>query len=133
MSLSGKETSCPRRVYANCDNFANDKDVEGHAQILAKFDNGMSASITFSAYSDVVYETYFYFTEGALKLTGTAGIQMKRKGEKEWQPVTYEKWSMHPFALEIDDFYRYVMGEESTIPDGEYSRAIIAAIEDVYK
>jgi predicted dehydrogenase len=123
----------PVSVVANCDNFANDKDVEGHAQILAKFDNGMSASITFSAYSDVVYETYFYFTEGALKLTGTSGIQIKRKGEKEWQTVNYEKWTVHPFALEIDDFYKYVMGEESTIPDGEYSRAVIAAIEDVYR
>jgi predicted dehydrogenase len=122
----------PVSVIANCDNFANERDVEGHAQILAKFDNGMTASITFSAYSDVVYETYYYFTEGALKLTGTSQIQIKRKGEKTWEAVTYNGGE-HAFVREIDDFHKYIKGEPTEIPDGEYSRAIIAAIEDVYR
>ena len=114
--------------YANC---INDRDVEGHAQIFAKFDNGVSATITLSGYSDVVYEAYYYFTKGALKLTSTSKLEMRREGEKVWTEVPDSNDGL-AFVREIDEFCKYVRGEESNIPDGEYGKAIVKAIDALY-
>ena len=118
-------------VYANCANYLNDRDVEGHAQILAKLDNGVSASVTFSGYSTVVYDVYYYFTGGAIRLNGTSSIEIKKEGEREWTKITPESGT-DAFELEIGEFCKYIKGEPSEIPDGEYSRAIIEAIENAY-
>ena len=121
----------PVEVCGFCDNFINERDVEGHAQIMVKLDNGMSGSVTFSGYSTVAYEIYYYFTGGALKLDGTSNIYIKREGEREWQKI--ESQSCNTFAFEIDEFRKYCIGEDSEIPDYEYSRAIIESIEKAYK
>lgn len=121
----------PVSISASCQNFINDRDVEGHAQIFAKLDNGMSAVVTFSGYSTVVYEIYYYFTGGALKLSGTSGIFIKRESDKDWSAVPFEKTSGE-FVGEIREFCKYVNGEPSIIPDYEYSRAVIKAITEAY-
>ena len=119
------------KVYASCDNYLNDRDVEGHAQILAKLDNGVSAVVTFSGYSTVVYDVYYYFTGGAIRLNGTSSIEIKREGERDWTVIKPESGT-DAFVLEIGEFCKYIKDEPSEIPDGEYSRAIIEAIENAY-
>ena len=121
----------PTFVNSSYANFINDRDVEGHAQIFAKFDNGVSATITLSGYSDVVYEAYYYFTKGALKLTSTSKLEIRREGEKVWTEVPDSNDGL-AFVREIDEFCKYVRGEESNIPDGEYGRAIVKAIDALY-
>ena len=119
-------------IRANYANYANERDVEGHAQILATLDNGISASITFSGYSTVVYDIYYYFTGGALHLNGTDSIEMKKEGETEWTAIIPE-CNENEFVLEIGEFYKYIQGDPSEIPDAQYGRSIIRAIENVYK
>ena len=119
-------------ICANCANYANEREVEGHAQILATLDNGVSASITFSGYSTVVYDIYYYFTGGALHLNGTDSIEMKRECEAEWTAIKPE-CNEDEFVLEIEEFCKYIQGEPSEIPDAAYGRYIIHAIENVYK
>ena len=124
--------SCtPVEVMGSCDNFINDRDVEGHAQMMAKCDNGVSATITFSGYSTVDYIIYYYFTGGALRVAGTSYVEIKKEGEREWTRVDVDM-SIDPFVRELEDFRKYVIGEESEIPDYEYSRKIIWAIQKGY-
>ena len=126
--ITGAKPTFVNSSYANC---INDRDVEGHAQIFAKFDNGVSATITLSGYSTVVYEAYYYFTKGALKLTATSKLEMKREGEKEWThvPDTNDNFA---FNREITEFLKYINGEPSNIPDGNYGRDIVRAIDALY-
>lgn len=121
----------PTSVAASTENLINDRDVEGHAQIFAKFDDGLSASITLSGYSDVVYESYYYFTGGAVKVVGVDSAFMRREGEKEWTPLDAKR-EYTEFIVQLDEFVKFVNGEKSEIADGIYSRDIVVAIEEAY-
>lgn len=121
----------PISVTANTANLINDRDVEGHAQIFAKFEDGLSAVITFSGYSTVVYESYYYFTGGAIKINGVDSAFLLREGEKEWQPIDAKR-NYDEFIVQLSEFVKYVNGEPSEIADGIYSRDIIEAIENCY-
>lgn len=121
----------PISVTANTANLINDRDVEGHAQIFAKFEDGLSAVITFSGYSTVVYESYYYFTGGAIKINGVDSAFLLREGEKEWQPIDAKR-KYDEFIVQLNEFVKYVNGEPSEIADGIYSRDIIEAIENCY-
>lgn len=124
--------SCsPVEVIGACDNFINDRDVEGHAQMMAKCDNGVSATITFSGYSTVDYIIYYYFTGGALRVVGTSTVEIKKEGERAWSPVAVDM-STDPFILELEDFRKFTNGEPTEIPDYAYSRKIIEAIQKGY-
>lgn len=124
--------SCsPVEVIGACDNFINDRDVEGHAQMMAKCDNGVSATITFSGYSTVDYIIYYYFTGGALRVVGTSTVEIKKEGERAWSPVAVDM-STDPFILELEDFRKFTNDEPTEIPDYAYSRKIIEAIQKGY-
>ncbi len=116
---------------AQCGNFKNDCTIEGHAQIFAKFSNDVTATITLSGYTNTGDEAYYYFTNGALKVMNRR-IQINRgtgKGFEDIEPKTENA----PFADEINDFHKYIKGEPSNIPDGEYSKKIIRVIEKIYE
>lgn len=116
---------------AQCSNFKNDYTIEGHAQIYAKFSNNVSATITLSGYTNTGYEAYYYFTHGALKVMNRK-IQINRGTGNGFEDFD-EKIDDTAFAEEIDDFHKYIKGEPSTIPDGEYSKKIISTIEKIYE
>ena len=120
-----------KEVRGFCNNFLNDKDVEGHAQIIALLENGVSATVTFSGYSAVDYLVYYYFTKGALRAMGTSRLEIIHEGEKKWTPVEVEPGG-NEFKEEINDFYEFIKGESAEIPNYEYSRAIIDAITKAY-
>lgn len=123
--------SKPVSVSASADNLINERDVEGHAQIFAKLESGVSATVTLSGYSDVVYEAYYYFTGGAIKIVGTYAIEIRREGEKAWTKIEDTSDTL-AFVREIDEFCKYIRGEESEIPDAAYGRDIVRLIEDAY-
>ena len=66
-----------------------------------------------------------------MKLTSTSKLEMKREGEKAWTLVDGAN-DNSAFVREIDEFCKYVRGEESEIPDAEYGKAIVEAIEKLY-
>ncbi len=109
-------------------NIKNDETIEGHAQIFVKYDNGVSASITFTGYTSLVYEGYYYFTSGALKVLN-GDVQINRCDGCGFVKVEN---SVDPFELQLKEFCKLVRGEESVMPDGEYGRRVISAIEEVY-
>jgi predicted dehydrogenase len=113
-------------------NFANDYDVEAGAQILAKLEGGASATVTLNGYCAVGYDTYFYFTKGALRLANR-GLEINRADGQGFVPVEIPASDLPHFALEIDAFHKYIKGEPSDIPTGEYSRQIIDAIQTAYE
>jgi predicted dehydrogenase len=122
----------PVSVNASCRNFINDRDVEGHAQIFAKLDNGASATVTLNGYCAVGYDTYFYFTKGALRTSKTT-LEINRGDGQGFVPYETPAAALPSFAQEIDAFHRYIKGEPTDIPTGEYSRQIIDAIQTAYE
>lgn len=110
-------------------NYKNDATIEGHAQMFVKLPQGVSGVVTFSGYGSFGYETVYYFTEGALRVGGGAALMINR-GDG-WKTLLENEDGMH-MCRQLEEFCRYIRGEESLIPTGEYARAVIAAIEKVY-
>ena len=117
-------------VDGACGNFTRDFDVEGHSQIFAKFDNGASACITLNGYAHTHYNVYFHFTKGALRIVG-GKLEINRCDGNGFVALP-AKTGLVGFAQEIDAFHRYIKGEPTDIPDGEYSRQIIDIIQTAY-
>ena len=118
-------------IDAQCGNFVNDYDIEGHAQIFAKFDNNVSASITLFGYLASGYEAYYYFTKGILKVVGDS-LEINRGDGLGFvpYPITFDKL---PFARQIEEFRKFLDGESSKTPGGEYGAYIIDAIQTIYE
>lgn len=117
-------------VFSNCGNIKNDYDIEGHAQFMLKFESGLSASVTFSAYSLSDYDSVYYFTNGALKVTDSRLLSYTTNGE--WNSIDVSEDGKH-MERQLDEFYKYISGENSNIADAQYGKAVISAIEKVYK
>ena len=117
---------------AHVSNYANDESIEGHAMIFARFDNGVVANITFSGYTNTNYDAFYYFTNGALKVNNHK-IEINRgnntKGFEDITPPT----DVTNFALQLDAFHKYIKGEPTNVPDGEYGMKVIEVIEEIYK
>ncbi len=121
-------------VNSLCGNYKNEYDVEGHAQIFAKFDNGVSGVITLSGYASTGNDAIFYFTNGVARLPGFSNkVEVNRGDGNGFVEYQAAPSGIDAFAQELDDFRKYVEGEPSTIPTGEYSRQVIAAIQGAYK
>lgn len=118
------------QVSASCGNIKNEFDIEGHAQFLLQFDGSLSASITFSAYSLSDYDSVYYFTNGALKVTDSRLLSYTTDGE--WHSIDVEEDGMH-MERQLEEFYKYLSGEHADIADAEYGRAVISVIEAVYE
>lgn len=116
---------------AQCGNLATDHEVEGHIQVFAKFENGVSTAISLNGYTSTGYECYFHYTGGSIKITGKK-IEVNRADGNGFVPVELSK-DLHTFAQELDAFHRYIKGEPTDIPDGKYSMAIIDAIQVAYE
>ena len=117
------------RVWSSVGNIGNNEEIEGHAQIFAHLEGGISATITFSGYSSVGYETEYIFTGGALKVTNGRSLSICENGA--WSTV-FDEPDRDFMLRQLNEFYKYVTGEPCETPDGEYGRAIISAIEKIY-
>ncbi len=117
------------KVYSNYQNFKNEYDIEGHAQVFGMLDNGGSFALTFSGYGPAVYDDIFYFTNGAMRSIGSETFEVNRG--KGWEKFLSESDGKH-MHREIEQFVKYISGEDANVPDAEYGRDIIAAIEEAY-
>lgn len=119
----------PVEVSATVGNIKNDCSIEGYAQIHMKFENNVSANMTFSSYGDAGYEAVYYFTEGALKVKD--GGKLFLNTGKGWEDVAPEK-SEDPFLMQRNEFCKLIKDEPSEIVTGAYARTITEAIERLY-
>ena len=115
-------------VSASSGNLLEGYEVEGHAQFFVKMSGGISATVTFSGYSSVGYETTYICTEGALKLSGGV-VSLFDNGK--WKELFAEKDTDY-ILHEIDEFAKLLRGEENEMPSSEYGMEIISAIERIY-
>jgi len=118
-------------AFSSVGNIKNDKDIEGHAQIFLKFKDSISASVTFSGYSNCGYDSIYYFTNGAVKVSGSTELSINRNGTWEKQDVPQD-FSI-PFKNQLDEFLKYINDEPCDIATGEYGKAVISVIEKVYE
>lgn len=115
---------------ANCGNLLDGYDVEGHAQVFIKFENGVSSVMTYSAYSDFeINETVYHFRDGAVKIYNSNYIEIAVNGK--FEPYEFKE-EMPPFEKQLHQFIRYIKGRESTIPTPEFATRIIETIKKVY-
>ncbi len=117
-------------VTATVGNFKNCTDIEGHAQFLLKFKNNISANVTFSGYGNCGYESVYYFTNGALKVTDTNNLWKNTDGI--WEKADIDSNNEDAMALQLEEFCKYVNGEAANIATAEYGKNIVAAIEKIY-
>ena len=117
-------------VYSNCQNYKNDYDIEGHAQLFGKLSGGASFSLEFSGYTPCEYYDLFYFTDGCMRANGSSTIEVNYG--KGWERIPEIATDQKEMVRELTEFVKYLNGEEANIPDGEYGRDIIEAIEKTY-
>ena len=122
--------STPKIAIGSAANLKNEYDIEGHAQGFVEFESGVASAITFSGYNTVAYEDIFYFTNGAIRTTGNNSLKYK-VGEGDWINVEINPGA-DAIELEIIEFIKLIKGEEADIPDAEYGKSVIEAIEKIY-
>ncbi len=116
-------------ITAVCGNIKNGEDIEGHAQLFLKMSGNITAAVTFSGYAPVGFETTYVGTEGAVKVSGVGQISIHVDGKWEEIPDVYNGL---PILFELEEFEKFIRGEENEMPDSEYGRRIIANIEEIY-
>lgn len=121
--------SKPVKIVSAVDNCLEGYDVEGHVQTFVRFENGVSATITFNSYYNVGYESLFHFEKGALKVINSSALY--RYENRQWVPVELPKDPGH-MQMEVAEFVKLVNGEPSEMPLGDFGEDVIAAIESVY-
>lgn len=116
-------------ITSLCANKKNNCSIEGHAQFFMKFENGLSASVTFSGYGYCGYDTIYYFTNGALKVSDTLDLSEFKNGNWEKVEVGEDGKFME---RQLAEFAKMLKNEDNEMPDGEYGKAVISAIEKIY-
>ena len=121
--------SKPVEISATVGNIKNDCSIEGHAQIYIKFENSVSANMTFSGYGDAGYDAVYYFTQGALKVTD--GTKLSKNTGNGWEDVRIEQVE-DPFLMQLNEFCKLIKDEPSEIVTGDYATLVIETIEKIY-
>ncbi len=113
--------------YPILGNIHNDFDVDGHAQFLLRFKNGISSSINFCGYHGFyTNHTIFHFTEATFKATGSKKLEIAKDGKFEEYPFPNDQT---PFERQFIEFAKYIEGKDANIATGEYSKKIIELLE----
>ncbi len=119
-------------IHADCENFFDDYDVEGHAQVKFKINDRISAVMSFCSYPSVdESETSYYFTHGAVKVGGAYGFAVCTKPNGSYKKVELPKLESI-FTLQLREFIKFINREEANIADSAYSRKVIELIENAY-
>lgn len=111
-------------------NFKNDETIEAHAQFIASFNDGSSASITLNGYGFVPATAEYFFTNGSIRMFEDGIFAYQTDGQ--WIEIEKESKSKNHMVFQIQEFCKFLNGEPSETPDGKYGRAVIAAIEQLY-
>lgn len=120
-------------VHSNCKNFANDFDVEGHAQVYGRLSGGASFTLAFSGYTGCEYFDLFYFTNGCMRANGSSTIEVLRGKTGRWERIEGIATDGNEMLRELREFVKLLKGEPANIPNAEFGRNVIAALEECYK
>ena len=111
-------------------NFANDATIEGHAQFVVSFKGGESASVTLDGYGYVPATAEYFFTGGSVRMFEGGIFAYQTDGK--WIEFEKDEKPKSHMVFQMEEFCKFLKGEPSETPDGEYGRAVIAAIEQLY-
>lgn len=119
-------------VFACMSNKLTDDDVEAGAQIMFRLEDGVSAMVNYSGcHVPGYYETVFYFTDGAIKTDYGSNVWISDGNAYTQLPEDTDKRTF--MARQLDEFVKFLRGEESKIVTPEYAREIICVLEKVYE
>ena len=120
------------RICANIGNRINDADIEGHAQVLLKMENGISLSFSYcSSRLDYSYETMFYFTDAVAKIHHGVHLWIATKGSPFRRvELDYDKSVIEEQFFE---FVKLLKGEKANIVDPESGKRVISVIEEIFR
>ncbi len=119
------------KVAANGNNFLTDDSIEAAAQVLVKFSDGCSAILNYSGYhTPTQYETYFYFTDGAVKIENCRTLWVA-KGANPLEEVELPGED-DIMGEQLTEFLKMIVGKESEIATPQYSREVIEVLERAF-
>lgn len=108
-------------------------DVDGNAQLFTRTQSGISATVTLCGYAvEPINETMLYGTRGSLRLRTADALFLTRGEGQGFLPVDTSGFEP-PFDAQLADFMQAIASGTPPPTDGRYGRAIIDAIETVYK
>lgn len=121
----------PQEVTVNgtLANYKNDANIEAHAQFVVSFKDGSSAAITLGGYKSLPPVTEYFFTNGSIRFFENGTIAYKT--DSDWVEIEINPNEKNLFEYQLEEFYKYLKDEESITPDGEYGKAVIAALEQL--
>ena len=125
MYLTGADIA---EIHGIVGNIANDRDIDGHAQLFVKMSNGIYADVTLCGYNSSTYDNMYYFTGATARINDTTELSIFRDGKEEPFDCHEDGGFMY---RQLVEFCRLINGEQSEIVRGDYGRQIIAAIEQV--
>lgn len=117
------------QITSSFGNEKNKHNIEGHAQYLMRFKNGLSASVTFCGYAPCGYEVLYYFTNGTLRVSESDRLYEYLNGE--WKPIEVGEDGGF-LKRQLTEFAKYLRGEATEICTGDYGKEVIESIEKIY-
>ena len=118
------------KVSGSLANFKNDATIEGHAQFVVSFPEGSSAAITLDGYGFVPATAEYFFTNGSIRMFEGGIFAYQTDGK--WVEIEKDPNAKNAMVFQIEEFGKFLKGEKSETPDGEYGRAVISALEQLY-
>lgn len=117
-------------IVSSYGNLINEYDIEGHVQFMIKLPNGVSMCETLSGYQSCGHELIYYFTDGVLKVEGAKDVYKFEEGK--WLPVDIGE-EAPAMERQLLDFCSYLEDKPSMICEPQCGKAVIAALEKVYR
>lgn len=115
------------RFHSIFGNTENNFDVDGHAQFLLRFRNGVSSTINLCGYHGYyVNQTIYHFTEATFRTVSNWKMEIAKDGAFEEYPLSD---TQSAFERQFIEFAKFIDGKPSNIATGEYSRRIIELLE----
>lgn len=119
------------RVRAALSHYGGKGDIEGSGLVFAVNEHGVPATIAQSGYRGAPRnETEFVFAGGMLKIVAGGGLWIST-GEA-YRQVQVEQ-GRDPFALQLEQFLRYIDGGPEPECSIAYARSVVAVIETIYR
>lgn len=117
-------------VAAAGNNFQTTDTIEGSAQLLLTFSGGVTAVCSYcGGCTPFVYDTWFYFTNGSIHIDYLNSSQLEVcRGTEEKELIVLPQDAI--FYEQLTEFIKLIRGEESYVATPEFSRKVIAVLED---
>ena len=110
-------------------NLKNDYAIEGHAQFMLRFPDGISMCETLCGYNLSGHEMVYYFTDGVLKVVD--GFDLYQITDNGWVKIDIPE-EEDKLERQLKDFVRYIDGDPGMICTAEDGRKVITVLEEIY-